>query len=241
MRSWRYTSSSSSGGSSLNGASKYRPRQRSALSRSANSSNLTMSPFLNGLDSATVSVGTSSTPLTSRAGAKSPLGVPAKTRLPHAKITSGLSVRGSTMTSPRIPCALRISPTIAYSGSDIGELSTLDAGACFFGLFGDRNSVGFALDAEPLLVASFEYSGPSKERPDRIRWLGTEIEPVIGSRLVDLERTLTLPRCVLADDLDELPIARTLRVSNENTVERRIFPPNAAETNLYHVCTVPFE
>src|SRR5438876_2470998 len=239
MRSWRYTSSSSSGGSSLNGASKYRPRQSSALSRSPSSSNLTMSPFLNGFDSEIVSVGTSSTPLTSRAGAKSPLGVPAKTRLPDAKITSGLSVRGCTMTSPRIPCALRISPTIAYSGPGIGELPGLGAGGGFVRFFADWNSFGFALDAEPLLVAPSENASSPKERPYSIGRLGAEVEPVVGSRFVDLERTLTLPGGVLADDLDELPIARTLRVRDENAIERRIFPPNAAETNLYHLVLLP--
>src|SRR5205085_9646885 len=114
-----------------------------------------MRPFLNGFDSAMVRVGISSTPLTSRVGARSPLGVPAKARLPDAKITSGLSVRGSTTTSPRIPCALRISPTIAYSDPGIfGEPAAL--GGRLVGSFADRNRSGLALDAESLFVALSE-------------------------------------------------------------------------------------
>ena len=58
---------------------------------------------------------------------------------------------------------------------------------------------------------------------------------MVGSRLVDLERALTLSGSVLADDLDELPVARTLRISDENSIERRIFPPDTAEANLYHL------
>ena len=143
------------------------------------------------------------------------------------------------MTSPRIPCALRISPTIAYSGPGIGELSGLGAGGSFFRFFADRNGFGFALDAETLLMPPSENASTPKERPYGVRWLRAEVEPVIGSRFVDLERTLILTGGVLTNDLDELPIARTLRVSDENTIERCIFPPNATESNLYHLCTAP--
>jgi hypothetical protein len=61
---------------------------------------------------------------------------------------------------------------------------------------------------------------------------------VVGASLVDLKRTLTLAGSILTDDLDEFPIARHLRISDENTIERGIFPPNSAEANLYH-CTAP--
>src|ERR1700741_4162726 len=197
-----------------------------------------MSPFLNGLDSDTVRVGTSSTPRTSRAAASSPVGVPAKTRLPDAKITSGLSVRGSTTTSPRIPCALRISPTIAYSDAGIFRTAGALRGR-FVRFFADRNRGRFLLDSEALLVTLFEHAGAPKERTDGVRGLGALVEPVIGSRFVDLQRTLTLARSVLTDDLDELPVARALRVGNENTVERGIFPPDTAEANLYHCVLLP--
>src|SRR5882762_8341937 len=123
-----------------------------------------MRPFLKGLELEIVSVGISSTPLTSWTTARSPFEVPAKTRLPDAKTTSGLSVRGSITTSPRIPCALRISPTIAYSGSGIGEKGALGAGGCFVRLLADGNSDNLALDAESLLVAVLEHTRAPKER-----------------------------------------------------------------------------
>src|SRR3982751_6439411 len=99
--------------------------------------------------------------------ARSPPWVPAKTRLPDAKTTSGWSVRGSTTTSPRIPCALRISPTIAYSGSAIVGCGALGAD-CFVRHLADRNGGGLALDPDPLLVATLENSGTPKERPNSI-------------------------------------------------------------------------
>jgi hypothetical protein len=65
---------------------------------------------------------------------------------------------------------------------------------------------------------------------------------MIGPRLIDLERTLTLAGSVLSDDLNELSIARTLRVGDEDAIERRVFPANAAESNLYHLyCSLRYE
>src|SRR3954469_2889246 len=164
---------------------------------------------------------------------RSPPWVPAKTRLPDAKTTSGRSVRGSTTTSPRIPCALRISPTIAYSGSAIGGSGALGAD-CFVRLLGERNGGGLALDSDPLLVTALENSCTPKQRPNGIGRLRAEVEPVVGSGFVDLQRPLTLTGSVLSDDLDELSIARTLRVGDEDAIERRVFAANAAESNLYH-------
>src|SRR6266566_9856879 len=195
-----------------------------------------MSPFLKGFEPATVRVGISSSPLTSRDLARSPFGVPAKTRLPDAKTTSGLSVRGSTTTSPRIPCALLISPTIAYSGSAICDRFALGAGrGRFVRLLADRNRGRLELDTEPLLVTALEDTGTPKERPDGVSRLCPDAQPIVRSRFVNPKRTLTLAGSVLSDDLDEFPVARTLRVGDENAIERRVFSPNAAETNLYHL------
>src|SRR6185436_9978787 len=133
------------------------------------SSNWTMSPFLKGFDDAIVSLGGSSTPPSMFAGARSPLVVPAKTRLPAAKTTSGLSVRGSTTTSPRIPCALRISPTIAYSDAGIAEESPALGGR--FG-FADWNSSALSLHPHTQLVARFGEGGAPTERPDGVGRLG---------------------------------------------------------------------
>src|SRR5687768_5047370 len=198
-----------------------------------------MSPFLNGFDPATVRVGVSSSPLTSLTIARSPFAVPAKTRLPDAKTTSGLSVRGSITTSPRIPCALRISPTIAYSGSVIVERALGAGPRCYVRHLADRHCDTLALETDSLFVAVLEDTGPPKERPDGIGGLCALVQPVVGSRLVDVERALTLAGSVLTDDLDEFSIARTLRVGDENAVERGVFPPDAAESNLYHFWTAP--
>jgi len=88
---------------------------------------------------------------------------------------------------------------------------------------------------DSLLVAALENSSAPKERTDGVGGLGAEVEPVVGSRLVNLERTLTLTGSVLSDDLDELSVARALRVDDEDAIERRVFPPNAAESDLYHL------
>jgi hypothetical protein len=85
-------------------------------------------------------------------------------------------------------------------------------------------------------MTPFEDAGAPKERPYGVGRLGAEVEPVVGSGFIDLKRTLVvLTGSVLANDLDELSIARTLRIGNENTIERGIFPPDAAESNLYHL------
>src|ERR1700704_3494919 len=139
-----------------------------------------MRPFLKGCERLIVRVGICSSPLTSRATASSPSVVPAKTRLPDAKITSGLSVSGSTTTSPRIPCALRISPTIAYSDAGIVRKTGALSG-CFVRFFGHRNRGAFALNPQPLLVTLLEHSGAPKERPHGIGGLRTEVQPVIGA------------------------------------------------------------
>src|ERR1700681_3583308 len=151
-----------------------------------------MRPFLNGFVATTVSVGIISSPMTSRTTEGSPLEFPARTRLPDAKITSGLSVSGSTTTSPRIPCALRISPTIAYSGSDMCDWAVLGAGGCFVRLLADRDCHDLAPDAESLLVTALEYAGAPEERPYGVRRLGAEVEPVVGPGFIDLKRTLVV-------------------------------------------------
>src|ERR1700720_2666954 len=85
-------------------------------------------------------------------------------------------------------------------------------------------------------MTPLEDAGAPKERPYGVGGLGAKVEPVVGPCLVDLKRTsVVLTGSVLADDLNEFPVARTLRIGDEYTVKRCIFPPNAAETNLYHL------
>jgi hypothetical protein len=85
-------------------------------------------------------------------------------------------------------------------------------------------------------MTPLEDAGAPKERPYGVGGLGAKVEPMVGPCLVDLKRTrVVLTGSVLADDLNEFPVARTLRIGDENTVKRCIFPPNAAETNLYHL------
>src|SRR4029450_13887378 len=104
------------------------------------------------------------------------------------------------------------SPTIAYSGSGIVE-EALGAGGRFVRL-SDGNGHDRALSADSLLVPSLEDSGAPKERADRIGRLGALVQPVVGSRFVDVERALTLARSVLTDDLDEFSVSGTLRVGH---------------------------
>src|SRR5215207_3664093 len=97
-----------------------------------------------------------------------------------------------------------------------------------------RNCCGLQLDAKSLLVTTLENSRTAKKRANRITGLRANAKPVVRALFVDVETTLCLTRSVLADDLDELSVARALRVGDDDAVHRGFLPPNAAETNSYH-------
>src|SRR5687767_14453163 len=163
---------------------------------------------------------TASTASSAPSRARSPPAVPAKTRRPGANTASGASVNGSTTTSPRMPCAFRIRPTIANSGDSMLLL--------FF--YRDRGRG--ALRRASRFVARLQDAGAAKQRANGVGRLRADIEPVVRALGLHGERVLRLPGRILADDLDELAVARALRVGDDDAVHRGFLPPNAAETNL---------
>lgn len=126
-------------------------------------------------------------------------------------------------------------PDATVPPREIANRSPLNANPLRFGALANRDCGALPLHSDALLVASLEDAGTPKERPNGVGRLRALIEPVIGSGLVDLERALTLPGSVLPDDFDELAVAGHLRIGDENAIERRIFPPDSAEANLYHL------
>src|SRR5829696_1537393 len=217
--SWTYTSSSRGGGSSSAGRSRYRPRHVSATVRSGISAKATRSPSLNGrLDSTWSSV-----PF----GARSPVAVPAKTRRPDAKIASGASVIGSTTTSPRMPCALRTRPTMMNAGVVIASSSGL------VGLdLGDRHGGRLELGGEACLVTLLQESGLPEERAHRVGRLRADVQPVVDAIGVEIERLFAGARLILADDLDELAVARALRVGDDDAIHGGLLTAHTAKTDL---------
>jgi hypothetical protein len=107
----------------------------------------------------------------------------------------------------------------------------------FFRSLREWNSSLLALDSKTLLVTLAKKPRASQQRTHGITRLSADAEPVIGSRFIDLYSTLTtvLARSVLTDDLDEFSVARALRVSDDDTIDRCFLPPDSAETNSYHL------
>ena len=62
-----------------------------------------------------------------------------------------------------------------------------------------------------------------------------------GAVGAEIQRRLTLTGSVLADDLDEPPVARALRVGDDDAIRGISLPPGAAETNANHVAALQSE
>src|SRR5688500_10689619 len=161
-------------------------------------------------------------------GSGFPPTVPTRTRRPDAKSTSGVSVSRSTTTSPRMPCGLRMRPMAISSGSAMLLLVALR----------DRDGCALELLGEPGLVALLQDAGLAEQRADGVARLGAHAHPVVHALIVDDQPTFRLPGSVLADDLDELAIARALRVGDDDAVHRRLLAADAteADTNC-HWCS----
>ena len=67
-------------------------------------------------------------------------------------------------------------------------------------------------------MTTLQNTGAAKKRTNRVARLCANAEPVIGALFVHGETTLCHARSILANYLDELPVTRTLRVGDDNTV-----------------------
>src|SRR5690348_4981198 len=218
-----YTSSSPSGVSSLLGRSRKRSRHNSASVRSSSPAKCTIKPPLKG-EAATIS---SSWPFFAR----SPDAVPANTRRPGAKTASGSSVIGSTTRSPRMPCALRTRPTMIRSGGTVAMLRPLRA-LFLLGALGGRNRGRVQLAAESRFVTALEEAGFAEQRPNGVGRLRAVVEPVVHAIVLEIDRLVTLPRRVLANDLDELAVARALRVGDDDTIHGLLLAARTTKADL---------
>src|SRR5690606_5178777 len=88
-----------------------------------------------------------------------------------------------------------------------------------------------------LLVTQLQHARTAQQRARRVRWLRADTEPVECALHFDVQPTLALARVVLSDHFDELPVTRTLRVGDDETIHRCLLPPNTAETNANHAAT----
>jgi hypothetical protein len=100
--------------------------------------------------------------------------------------------------------------------------------------FNNRNRRCTQLSAESRFMTATQNSCASEQRANCVAWLRSDTQPIVGALFVHFESPFGLPGSVLTDDLDELPIARALRIGDDDTIDWCLFPPNAAETNSYH-------
>src|SRR5437763_9395014 len=170
-------------------------------------------------------------------GATSPRTVPASTRCPGAKTASGASVIGSTTSSPRMPCAFRTRPTITNSASPsrwAGALMRASLGGAALGrvrALAHWHRARLERAAEPLLVTRLENARAAKQGAHRVRGQGAIVEPVVHALGLEVERSLTLTRRILADDLDELAVSWAPRVGDDDTKHRGLLPARTAKSN----------
>src|SRR5919107_3735732 len=99
----------------------------------------------------------------------------------------------------------------------------------------ERDGVGLQLRREARLVAGLQHARLPEQRADGVARLRADVEPVVGAVGLHAQPTLALAGSVLPDDLDELPVARALRVGDDDAVDRRLLATDTAETNANHV------
>src|SRR6187551_370065 len=112
-----------------------------------------------------------------------------------------------------MPCALRTRPTMMNAGVVIASAS----GFLGPGL-GDRNRGRLELRRQAQLVALLEDTGLAEQRAHGVGRLRADVQPVVHALGVEVDRRVTGPRLILADDLDELAVARALRVGDDDAV-----------------------
>jgi hypothetical protein len=87
-------------------------------------------------------------------------------------------------------------------------------------------------------MALLQETGLAEERAHGVRGLGTDVEPMIDAIGIEIDRSLSRPGLILSDDLDELAIARALRIGDDDAEHRGLFPADATEANLYSHWTI---
>jgi len=77
-----------------------------------------------------------------------------------------------------------------------------------------------------------------QERTDGVAGLCADVEPVVRALRIELHGLVAQPRIVLANDLDESPVARARSVGDDDTKARRILAAGAtkANTNCHGTC-----
>lgn len=87
-------------------------------------------------------------------------------------------------------------------------------------------------------MSRLEDAGAPQERADGVRRQGAVVEPVVGTLRLHLEAVLCLTRMVMADDLDEAPIAGARAVGDDDAIVRLLLAADTAETNSNGHCGI---
>src|SRR5688572_29811472 len=118
---------------------------------------------------------------------------------------------------------------------------TRAVGECRHGLLLHRHGLGSELRRETGLVAGLHDAGLSQERADGVGRLRAAIEPEVRAILVELQCLLTRPRRVLAEDLEELAVARRTAIGDDDAVGRGLLAAVATETDTNGHAVIPRE
>jgi hypothetical protein len=115
--------------------------------------------------------------------------------------------------------------TTRHSGRGLGGRGLL------LRALGKRHGGGVQAAGEHALVARLEDAGLAQERARGVARLCADLEPVERALHVDVQRALTLTGSVLADDLEELAVARAARVGDDEAVEGGLLAAATTETD----------
>src|SRR5215207_10462990 len=97
---------------------------------------------------------------------------------------------------------------------------------------GDGHGGRLKLARQTCLVTLLQDSSLAEEGAHGVGRLRADVEPMVHALGVQVERLVTGPRLILADDLDELAVARALGVGDDDAVHGGLFTAHAAETDL---------
>src|SRR5687768_16789778 len=108
-----------------------------------------------------------------------------------------------------------------------------------FGTLGERDGVRLELGGETRLVTGLEHARLAEQRAHGVARQRADVEPVVGPVGLDVQRVLRRTGRVLADDLDELAVARALGIGDDDAVRRSLLAADAAEANANCHGTLP--
>src|SRR5690242_12016347 len=102
----------------------------------------------------------------------------------------------------------------------------------------EGNGLRLQLARETRLVTLLQHARLAQQRANRVRGLRADVEPVVDARRVEVERLVPRARLILADDLDELAVARALGVGDDDAIHGGLLTTDSTKANLDgHLCS----